>query len=418
MARKRRNEAKEAKEAADLSRVEKAKKRLQGKVEAKDTRRTPMWKYALMLIMLMGGGIQVLMPAVEAVMDLTRHRYVTLDIANSAADRHAVFRSGQPWVVYCKSEGGSVDKVFSTAGGYATRDGSDLNFAVMDCNSILPSGKTVLERFDLNSTMFSVANGGKPQNIPAAWFPRKESAGKLVEYALAQTKRVKAKNVKYTKQLQKFCVSKKYCTAFLHYGKMNDQQKTMLHALSSANRNVRFVSVDTKHYQVAPIQANLPAVNTGVSRFPRVVFLKRAPYDIDAPKSMSNVKSMVVAATQSNVQDFIDDLVNITGTSTTKMAAIDGARLGIANAKKAKKPVNTASSGASSSSKPNIRVKDDVNPHAEDPARARARAESERRRQMDAEARAKLFGDEDDEYDEEYEDLGEDYEDEDVTIEL
>lgn len=60
-----------------------------------------------------------------------------------------VFFSGEPWLVECLSNRSSSGSASSLMEEAAPKLGSGISAAVMNCDAVLPSGKTTLERFKL-----------------------------------------------------------------------------------------------------------------------------------------------------------------------------------------------------------------------------------------------------------------------------
>lgn len=88
-----------------------------------------------------------------------------LEISDNA-QMTRVFRSGEPWVVLCTKPDDIIPDVFVKL---PKRLAHKSYAGVLDCTQTLPSGKTVLARYGIKTsispTVFTVANGGKPKQV-------------------------------------------------------------------------------------------------------------------------------------------------------------------------------------------------------------------------------------------------------------
>ena len=83
-----------------------------------------------------------------------------------------MFFGGDPWVLQCVNENTTVSPTWVTAAKKLSVVAPSVRFGVIDCEGVLPSNRTFLERFKLPKANFSstvtgflFANGEKPLQV-------------------------------------------------------------------------------------------------------------------------------------------------------------------------------------------------------------------------------------------------------------
>ena len=195
-----------------------------------DPNPTPLWKYALMGLLMCGGSFQFLMPLFSSMGDLLTGVSPVHLHPDDMDTLQNVFFGGEPWLVLCraKSDKHSSPAFFKSMSliggeGYEGR----LNYGILDCDLPLPSNKTTLERFNLTVTgdikkalpMFYVANGQPPKMLPHGYYATAERADALLKFVLQATKSRGWRSVKDAKGLRN-CIKKKNCAVVLYPGKV------------------------------------------------------------------------------------------------------------------------------------------------------------------------------------------------------
>eukprot|EP00730_Choanoeca_flexa_P007231 TRINITY_DN12298_c7_g1_i5.p1 TRINITY_DN12298_c7_g1~~TRINITY_DN12298_c7_g1_i5.p1 ORF type:complete len:214 (+),score=41.44 TRINITY_DN12298_c7_g1_i5:415-1056(+) len=100
-----------------------------------------------------------------------------------------VFLSGEAWVVGC-AEGNDAQAPKALKDASSLLHNNYINVGVINCSAPLPSGKTVLKRFNLqrikaNPTIMVVANGKKPIQIMPSYL---KTSKLLTSFAISKTK--------------------------------------------------------------------------------------------------------------------------------------------------------------------------------------------------------------------------------------
>ena len=208
----------------------------------------------------------------------------------NATQLKAVFFSGNAWLVQCASEadlaaaaagdaGLGIHGVVETALGALKRVPAEVG--LLDCAQKLPSGKSTLDRFNLDRsvspTLIFAANGHAPVQIVPSMLskhvqsahlfptPRQQSAGLL---ALVKA-RATPKAYAFTKseQLHSHCLKRKHCVLWLTEGEPSGDAARTLQKLLLEFRAVAFGTINTARYQFSLAKA-LPAAPT--KRVPQV----------------------------------------------------------------------------------------------------------------------------------------------------
>ncbi|TYZ59137.1 hypothetical protein PybrP1_000062 [[Pythium] brassicae (nom. inval.)] len=178
--------------------------------------------------------------------------------ATDAALVTRVFRSGEPWLVLCARADDVVPDVFADA---AKRLAGRVHAGVLDCRKPLPlppGAKSALQRYKISAsvspTVFTVANGGKPQQSPKA----------LAKRALAQTKK-SAQEVLNSAQLDMRCLQKAACVLLLRGRKYSPYEKQWLDKLQQKHRALQFAWLDATRLALS-IESLLPEFVAGEHR--------------------------------------------------------------------------------------------------------------------------------------------------------
>ncbi|OQS04296.1 hypothetical protein THRCLA_03461 [Thraustotheca clavata] len=157
---------------------------------------------------------------------------------------HRVFKSGEPWVILCANPDSVLPEVFDKA---SERLVGKVNVGVLDCNDLLPSGKSVYNKFgirrDISPTIFTVANGEKPKQIFLNYLQKSKA---LASQAIAQTAK-EFHELQTTTQLQEKCLSKSSPCVLVYRGKKKFEtfQKKWIKELMHNHRLVKFAWADS-----------------------------------------------------------------------------------------------------------------------------------------------------------------------------
>jgi len=156
------------------------------------------------------------------------------------------------YVVLCHSddsasEGSSkhLSSVFVEAKEGAYKELAD--FVLMDCGFILPSGKSIAERFDLDlkirPTIFVSGKYGQPKQIPAKHL----KTGPMLLKLLRQMIEPHPTKISSTKVLKASCLDKEYCAVLIKGGTPTSTIKSSIQKLMETyenQSNIEFASVD------------------------------------------------------------------------------------------------------------------------------------------------------------------------------
>lgn len=173
-------------------------------------------------------------------------KVVAISIDDTVALK-SVFYSGQPWLVQC-SKGRAATQVLSDAEGSLKA----ARLGVLDCDAVLPSGKTTYQRFKLSPptscpVYLAIANMEKPQIVPCNEL---RSGSHLAAWA-AKTTKPKVFAPTTTAAFDSQCLKKAWCVLVLSAGsRLNDAERAAVAALAEAERRVRVVKVDTSNYNL------------------------------------------------------------------------------------------------------------------------------------------------------------------------
>ena len=177
---------------------------------------------------------------------LLRSHVHALTPGDTAALKEA-FYSGEPWVVECTKARKASQMVYDAEG---TLKG--VKMGTLDCDAVLPSGKTTYERFKLRAPSYgpvvlAMSNGERPQFAPrnvltsghalAAW-----ATGTTAAKVFAPTS---------TALFDSQCVRKPWCVVVVAAsGRLVDLERSAAQSLASTARRVRVVRVDSSKYNL------------------------------------------------------------------------------------------------------------------------------------------------------------------------
>ena len=165
-----------------------------------------------------------------------------------------VFKSGQPWLILCTEPDTPLPPVFEKAIKILFNKKNEneyMDIGVMDCTKTLPSGKSVLARFHLKSsifpTVFTVANGEKPHQIVNV--DTLYTGKALVKKALGNVKK-RHVQVSSTETLKTKCLKSTYCVLLLRNAKLAVYEKQWMEKLMKEFKKVSFVWMDANVVQI------------------------------------------------------------------------------------------------------------------------------------------------------------------------
>jgi len=145
-------------------------------------------------------------------------------------------------------------------------------FVLMDCNTNLPSGKTVAERFNLDlekrPTIFVSGKIGAPIQITQKHLKTGHMLVKLLKSILVPH----AIKIESTKELKEKCLNRDTCALLLKGGTPPKYLKDAVKNLLSMYPNVNIASLDSTTMLVMNLEEHLPEFKAGDNRF--VVFKK------------------------------------------------------------------------------------------------------------------------------------------------
>jgi len=205
-----------------------------------------------------------------------------IDVADELALREVFFGEGQGknYVVLCNTlpaEDSSVtpekiSSVFQDAADELSPSSSIGEFVLMDCNTSLPSGKTVAERFNLNTkkrpTIFVSGKLGAPMQIPEKHL----ITGNILVKMLKSMLLPHAVKIESTKDLKSKCLNQDICALLLKGKKPERYLKDAVQNLLSTYPNVQLASIDSTTMLVTNLEEHLPEFAANEHRF--VVFKK------------------------------------------------------------------------------------------------------------------------------------------------
>lgn len=142
-----------------------------------------------------------------------------------------------------------------------------LTVNTMDCYAPLPSGKSVLERFNLNPTpqhtalAFYTANGDRPLLLSPSLYTDLSPAPSRILQHLRSVMATRVHRVTSDAEAEQWCWKKKHCALLLHEGKLSNQQTQIIRTANAAHRAIHFATLDVKKHQLRPLQQRLPPLD-------------------------------------------------------------------------------------------------------------------------------------------------------------
>jgi hypothetical protein len=163
----------------------------------------------------------------------------------------------------------AMDELVSAAGG---SEKAIAQFALMDCEHTLPSGKTILEKFKLNPkkrpTIFVSGKVGAPKQIPDKHLKTGHMLAKLLKGMLEPH----AAKIENTKDFKSKCLNRDYCALLLKGATPQTFLKDAFKNLLTSYEDIQFASVDSATMLLIGLEEHLPEFESGKHRF--VVFKK------------------------------------------------------------------------------------------------------------------------------------------------
>jgi hypothetical protein len=167
-----------------------------------------------------------------------------------------LFFSGTPTAVFCHD---SLPQDLSTSLTIAQKSFPDVKLAAVDCAGLLPSGKTVLERFNLMAmdgtgpgAFYTATKHGtiKYKPFPATAFPAPAKTASLVTAQRLLKIVVEANPVHYypvkeQKDLDDKCFNRAACALVFSRGPLDEVRHTLLNRAARRFRAVSFLLVDS-----------------------------------------------------------------------------------------------------------------------------------------------------------------------------
>jgi hypothetical protein len=145
-------------------------------------------------------------------------------------------------------------------------------FSLMDCAHILPSGKTIHEKFKLNlkkrPTIFVSGKVGPPKQVSEKHLKTGHMLTKLLKGMLEPH----AAKIASASDFKTKCLNKNICALLLKGGSPPQALKDAVKNLLSSYEDVQFASVDSQTMLLPGLEEHLPEYETGHHRF--VVFKK------------------------------------------------------------------------------------------------------------------------------------------------
>jgi hypothetical protein len=237
-----------------------------------------------------------------------------LQLSTSKIDelQDALF-GGKVWVISCKKKGEDLTGFLTEAAKLFSKDvrcDGECFVATLDCTGKLPSGRSVLKRFDIRPqkgipTLILTLNGKKPVRLKPTHFTQKMKGKKnkgmvelaapvLVKY-VSRLSLPKLHKLKKPNDFESFCTRRRLCVA-LAVGrngkgpsKMQLAHKKVIQKMVRKYRSISFIQVDTSKWQLTVRENNVQSVldadsGESSSSIPSIVAFKKAKYDATGGK--------------------------------------------------------------------------------------------------------------------------------------
>jgi hypothetical protein len=176
-----------------------------------------------------------------------------------------IFFSGQPWLIQCIGGGIPIDSTFAAAApflGGNKEPYSVVKTAALPCGDKLPSGKTIYERFKLDSrTRPLVAlfvNGNRPMVVSSDALQMPQTLVKRV----SEASKLRISDVSTPQSFGRACLEKpnKLCFVVIPYTGLSTEHNATLRALAGAHRTVHFAVLNAKNVELS-IEKSLPVAD-------------------------------------------------------------------------------------------------------------------------------------------------------------
>ena len=145
-------------------------------------------------------------------------------------------------------------------------------FVIMDCEYQLSSGKTIIERFDIDvkkrPTIFVSGKVGPPKQVS----PKYLKSGATLTAYLSATLEPHAAKIENSKDLKVKCLDKDWCGLLIKGGTPENYVKSMVKNLLNNYENIHFASLDSTSLFLTNLEEYLPEFKKGNHRF--VLFKK------------------------------------------------------------------------------------------------------------------------------------------------
>ncbi len=205
-----------------------------------------------------------------------------------SAGLKAAFLSGEPWLVECTADG-RAGPALSAA---ETEVDKSIGLATLDCGAKLASGKSTYERFKVSvpssrgPVLLFAANLDKPVVVPR---DKLYTGASLATWANAAAK-PRLITIGKPEDFEAGCTRRRWCcVVYTKEGRPNKVERAALTAIAGASRTVRFVTFDSRLFDLKFAALDVPAPTATSSV---MILLKGAEQDapgtgaamiIDAP---------------------------------------------------------------------------------------------------------------------------------------
>ncbi|GMF09222.1 unnamed protein product [Phytophthora lilii] len=220
-----------------------------------------MWRDHWHVLAAVGAIVVALFGSAFLQFSTSQNHVYRLEVTD-AAMMERVFRSGEPWVVLCSGPDDVLPEVFDEV---SPRLAGKRFVGVLDCKQKLASGKSVLKRYGIRSsispTVFTVANGEKPKQV---FLNHLQSAKALAKHVKARTKKV-MQQVQNSAQLEARCLSRSSCVLFLRGQRFQPYEKQWIEKLMHKHRTLSFAWIDSTSLKLS-LENMLPDVSRGEHR--------------------------------------------------------------------------------------------------------------------------------------------------------
>ncbi|OWZ21325.1 hypothetical protein PHMEG_0004132 [Phytophthora megakarya] len=244
--------------------------------------RNRMWRDHWYVLVAVGAIVVALFGSAFLQFSTSQTHMFRLEVSDSAM-MERVFRSGEPWVVLCSGPDDVLPEVFDKV---TPRLAGKSFVGVLDCKQKLPSGKSVLKRYGIKSsitpTVFTVANGEKPKQVFLNYL---QSSQALAKHVKARTKKT-MQQVQNSAQLEARCLSRATCVLFLRGQRFQPYEKQWIDQLMLKHRTLTFAWFDSTRLKLS-LENLLPVARSGEHR----MVLFRRQRDPDTHKKVLAAKA-------------------------------------------------------------------------------------------------------------------------------